>query len=59
MLLSGILVFFTAFLYKFKLLVFRVKDAAGTVDHPQNTQASPGPVEAYSCRSKSVPNYIV
>ncbi len=50
----GILVFFPAFFYKFILFEFCVKDTAGTIDH-----ASRGPVEAYTCRSKSTFSLII
>ncbi len=52
-------VFFPAFFYKFMLFEFRVKDTAGTVDHAQNASASPGPVEAYTCRSNLTSNHII
>ncbi len=40
----GILVFFTVFLYKFMLFEFRVKDAAGSVDHMQMRRKHAGAV---------------
>ncbi len=48
-----ICVFLMAFFYKLMLFESLVKDAVGTVDHTQIPLASPGPVEAYTCRSNS------
>ncbi len=43
-----ILVFFPALFSKFMLFEFQVKDDAGTFDHVQNTEASPGLIEFFS-----------
>ncbi len=42
---SRILIFFSAFFYKFMLLEFCAKDAMGIIDHAQIASASVDPVE--------------
>ncbi len=54
-----ILVFLSAFFYKFMLFDFQVKDAAGIIDHAQIALASPGSAEAYTCRSYLIFNCII
>ncbi len=48
-----------AFLYKFMLFGSGSKTAAGTTDHVQITQASPGPVKVYPCRRNLTSNHII
>ncbi len=55
----GILVFLLTFFYKFMLFEFQVKDAVGTINHAQNTEVSPVPVKAYTCKSYSTSNHII
>ncbi len=42
---NEILVFFPAFLYRFMLFEFQVKDAVRTIVHVQIVQSSPGSVQ--------------
>ncbi len=54
-----ILVFLLAFIYKFVLFKFRVKDAIGTIDYAQIAKRSLVLVEVYTCRSNSTPSHII